>query len=117
MKNAITIALASALITTAVIKAAPALAEAPVTETRVTHVQTGDLDLNSSAGRHQLDLRLARAAREVCGTASDADLRGKNEVRQCRAEVLAEARGKLDVMLAKSLDRGVIAVTAVTAAR
>ena len=31
-----------------------------------------------------LDRRLAAAAREVCGFASDADLEGKNDVRACR---------------------------------
>ena len=111
MKNAFTIALASALITTAAIKAAPALAAAPETETRVSHVRTADLDLNTAAGRGQLEARLARAARDVCGTASDADLRGKYEVRQCRDEVLAQARGQVDVIVA-SQAKGVIAVTA-----
>ena len=112
MKNAFTIALASALITTAVIKAAPALAEAPVVETNVSLVRTADLDLGSDAGRRQLELRLARAAREVCGTASDADLAGKNEVRQCRDEVLIQARTNRDAMLAASVRKGFIAVTA-----
>ena len=111
MKNAFTIALASALITTAVIKAEPALAETPTAQANVSVVRTADLDLNSSAGRRQLDLRLARAARDVCGTASDVDLRGKNAVRECRDEVLAEARQKSDVITA-SQARGVIAVTA-----
>ena len=112
MKNAFTIALASALITTAAIKAAPALAESPAVETNVSLVRTADLNLNSEAGQRQLDLRLARAAREVCGTASDVDLEGKNEVRQCRDEVLAKARGNRDAMLAASVHKGFIAVTA-----
>jgi hypothetical protein len=32
------------------------------------------------------------AAYDVCGTASDADLAGKNQVRACRVDVLARAR-------------------------
>jgi UrcA family protein len=112
MKNAFTIALASALITTAAIKAAPALAEAPAIETNVSLVRTADLDLNSSQGRRILNLRLARAAREVCGTASDVDLNGKNEVRHCRDEVLAQARANRDAVLAGSAGQGFIAVTA-----
>ena len=95
MKNAIAIALAAALITTAAIKAAPALAETPAGETKVSVVRTADLDLSSSLGRRQLDLRLARAARDVCGTGSDADLQGRNAVRRCRAEVLHRARDAL----------------------
>jgi UrcA family protein len=112
MKNAFTIALASALITTAVIKATPALAETPAVETNISLVRTADLDLSSDAGRRQLDLRLARAAREVCGTASEADLAGKNEVRQCRDEVLAKARANRDEVLAATARQGFIAVTA-----
>ena len=112
MKNAFTIALASALITTAVIKAAPALAQTPAVETNVSLVRTADLDLSSEAGRRLLDVRLARAAREVCGTASDTDLKGKNEVRQCRADVLAQARANRDTVLADSQSKGFIAVTA-----
>ncbi len=45
----------------------------------VSIVQTGDLDLSTSAGRSALDHRLVIAAREVCGTASDVDLAGKNQ--------------------------------------
>ena len=117
MKNAFTIALASALITTAAIKAAPALAETPAVETNVSLVRTADLDLGSDAGRRQLDLRLARAAREVCGTASEFDLRGRNAVRECRDEVLAAARKQRDAVLAATSNKGFIAVTALTAAR
>ena len=112
MRNAFTIALASALITTAVIKAAPALAETPAAETNVSLVRTGDLNLGSDAGRRQLDLRLARAAREVCGTASDSDLRGKNAVRECRADVLAKAYSQRDSVLAAGARSSFIAVTA-----
>jgi UrcA family protein len=32
----------------------------------------------------ELDHRIVQAAREVCGTASDVDLEGKNAVRHCR---------------------------------
>ena len=111
MKKAFYIALTSALITTAAIKAAPVFAQEPGgTEPNISRVWTGDLDLRSDAGRRQLDLRLARAAREVCGTASDVDLVGKNEVRKCRAETLAKAREQGETLAAARGD--VIAVTA-----
>jgi UrcA family protein len=113
MRNAFTIALASALITTAAIKAAPALAETPAAENNVSLVRTADLDLGSNAGRHQLDVRLARAAREVCGTASDADLVGKRLVRECRDETVALARVKGERLIASASDKPI----AVTAAR
>ncbi len=111
MKKAIYIALTSALITTAAIKAAPALAQEPGgSEPNISRVWTGDLDLRSDAGRRTLDLRLARAAREVCGTASDVDVVGKNDARKCRDETLAKARGQGESLAAARGD--VIAVTA-----
>ena len=94
MNNALKIMLVSALITAAAIKAAPALAEPASSPVAVTVVHTSDLDLTTAAGQRQLDRRLARAAREVCGEASDADLAGKNEVRSCRETVLADARAQ-----------------------
>ncbi len=112
--KAITIILASFAIATGAIKAAPALAEttASASAVNVSVVRIADLDLGSSAGQRKLDRRLANAAREVCGTASDADIEGKNDVRKCRDETIANARGQRDAALAAA-DRGVtIAVTA-----
>ena len=93
--SAIRIIIASALITTAAIKAAPAFAE-PATgpDVAVSVVRTADLNLTTDAGRRALEVRLSQAAREVCGTASDVDLEGKNNVRACRTAVLADARAK-----------------------
>ena len=88
MKNPYVIALASALITAGAIRAAPALAEPASSDvqTYVSYVKTADLDLASESGQRTLDRRLAQAAREVCGTASDVDLVGQNKARECRAE-------------------------------
>jgi UrcA family protein len=93
MKQTLKIIFASALATAALIKAMPALAETP-TPPAVTVVKTADLDLSTKSGRQQLDHRLVIAARDVCGVASDADLVGKNDVRECRNNVLADARAK-----------------------
>jgi len=92
MDNALKIMLASALITAAALKAAPALAEPRGAGTAVSVVRTSDLNLASAAGQRQLDIRLSHAAREVCGTASESDLGGRNDVRKCRGDVLAKAR-------------------------
>ena len=98
MKQTLRIILASALITAAAIKGAPALAEpAPVA---ISVVTTADLDLTTTSGQRQLQVRLAHAAREVCGTASDVDLKGKNDVRECRNVVLAEANAQREHILA-----------------
>jgi UrcA family protein len=99
MKRPILIAIASGLITAAVIKATPALAQdAP--ETRATVVHTADLNLGSKAGLRQLDRRLTDAAREVCGTVSVADLEGRNQLRHCIDETLARANAQRDGLLA-----------------
>lgn len=93
MKETLKIVLVSALATAAVIKGVPALAE-PASTQNVSIVRTADLDLSTSAGQQALDQRLVIAVREVCGTASDADLAGKNQVRECRHLTLAQARSK-----------------------
>ncbi|HEU0310581.1 MAG TPA: UrcA family protein [Sphingomicrobium sp.] len=78
--------------------ATPALAEPPVIATSI--VQTADLDLSSQAGQRALDRRLSQAVNEVCGTASDTDVAGKNDVRRCRAETLASLADERDQRIA-----------------
>ena len=95
MKTPILIAAGSFLITTALLKAAPSLAE-PAPAQNVSIVQTADLDLSTRAGRAKLDHRLVIAAYEVCGVAADVDLAGQNAVYQCRSDVLAKARAQGD---------------------
>ena len=70
--------------------AIPALAEpqAPV-DGRII-VRTADLDLSSASGQRSLDRRIASAVVEACGTASDVDLAGSNDVRRCRDETKAQ---------------------------
>ena len=108
MKNGFLIALGSALATAAVIKAAPTLAEPPQ---NVAIIHTADLDLSSNIGRAELDRRLIRAAYEVCGSASETDLAGANEVRHCRADVLARARTQSQRLASKA--GGTIEIAAV----
>ena len=78
--------------------ATPALAEQPVTSTSI--VQTADLDLSSQAGQRALDRRLTQAVKDVCGTASDVDIAGKNDVRRCRVETLASLSAERDQRIA-----------------
>ena len=93
--TALRIVIASALITTAALKAVPAIAQ-PVAgpDVNVSIVSTADLDLSTDSGKRALDHRLVNAAREVCGTASDVDLAAQNKARACRATVLADARAQ-----------------------
>ena len=99
MKQTIRIILASALIAAAALKGVPALAE-PTPPVAVSIVSTSDLDLTTAAGQGQLQARLSQAARDVCGVASDADLKGKNAVRKCRDVVLADANAQREQLLA-----------------
>jgi len=78
----------------------PALAEQPVTATSI--VQTADLDLSTAKGQHVLDLRLNQAVKDVCGTASDVDIAGKNDVRRCRVETLASLSAERDQRIASA---------------
>lgn len=112
MKQTLKIILGSALVTVALIKGAPALAEAPEA-VNVSVIRTADLDLRSEAGQRTLDRRLVTAASEVCGTASDADLRGKNDVRECRDEVISAARAKARTLVAGAAGDRSITVAAV----
>ena len=79
--------------------ATPALAE-PVTATST--VQTADLDLSSAKGQRALDRRLELAVEDVCGTASDADIAGKNDVRRCRVDTLAKLASERDQRIARA---------------
>ena len=78
--------------------ATPAFAEPPIIATST--VQTADLNMSSKAGQRTLELRLNRAVNEVCGSASNVDLRGQNEVRRCRTETLASVAGERDQRIA-----------------
>jgi len=105
MTKAIHIIAASFLITAAAIKAAPAIAEPAATAVNISLVRTADLDLSTASGQRALDARLAHAASEVCGTASDVDLAGKNDVHKCRVNVLANAQSQRAQLLAAA-ERG-----------
>ena len=78
----------------------PTVAQAlePVTATSI--VQTADIDLSSDSGQRELDRRIVQAAREVCGEPSNVDLEGKNEVRQCREDTIAQAASQREELLA-----------------
>jgi UrcA family protein len=93
MKTITLFALAIAAIATT-----PAQASEPVAATSIVH--TADLDLSSQFGQQQLDQRLAQAAREVCGTASPADLEGFKNVRLCRQQTVAAAVAQREQLLA-----------------
>jgi UrcA family protein len=93
MKETFKIIAMSAMATAAVIKAVPAFSE-PAPAQNVSIVHTSDLDLSTEAGRAVLDHRLVIAAHDVCGTAADVDLSGKNKIRACRAETIAKARAE-----------------------
>lgn len=70
---------------------APTVAQAYEPGAITSIIRTADLDLSKADGRLELQRRIVRAAYEVCGTASDVDLEGKNAVRQCREDTISQA--------------------------
>jgi UrcA family protein len=94
------ITLSAFLITAGLITGAPTIAQ-PAPAQNVSIVHTTDLDLSTKAGRDALDHRLVLAAYDVCGTASNVDLAGKNKVRACRTDVLAKARSESEQLASR----------------
>ena len=109
MKQTLLIIIGSALATALALKATAAIAE-PAPAMNFSIVRTADLNLSTEAGRRQLDHRLVIAAREVCGTASDTDLAGKNQVRRCREDVLGQARASTAELVAAPTSERTIAL-------
>ncbi len=83
--------------------AAPTLAEPPATVSST--VKIADLDLSTAEGQRKLDRRLSIAAREVCGTASPADLAGQNQVSRCFEDILARLASERDQRVAAASNR------------
>ena len=108
MKQAIQIAIVSALLTAAALKAAPALAQPAAAETQVSVVATGDLDLSSRTGP-----AAAQAAAGACRRASFAAALRTPICRaswlraRCRADVLANAsaQGRQIVLASRRVTR------------
>jgi UrcA family protein len=72
-----------------------------------------DLDLRTAAGTRTLDRRIWRAVVAVCGTASDFDLEGRNEVRECRRETRHLATAKAGAVVAGATRADPIRVTSI----
>ena len=90
----------------------PAFAQtAPAPRTAV--VQHSDLDLRTDSGAKALDRRLARAVADVCGTASDFDLVGKNDVRECRRDTKDLATIKANAVTASATRGEAIRITSI----
>ncbi|OHD03911.1 MAG: UrcA family protein [Sphingopyxis sp. RIFCSPHIGHO2_01_FULL_65_24] len=90
----------------------PAFAQtAPANPTVV--VQHKDLDLRTERGARTLDRRIWRAVVEVCGTPSDFDLEGKNDVRECRRDTMRVASAQADLVVASATRGEPIRVTSI----
>jgi UrcA family protein len=74
--------------------AAPAFAETGG-GSQTVRISYADLDLISPEGKAKLDRRIRTAVQTACGTASDADLEGKNAVRNCRSAAYKAASAQV----------------------
>lgn len=72
-----------------------------------------DLNLRTEAGTKALDRRIWRAVVEVCGTAPDFDVAGKNDVRQCRRDTKRVASAQADVVVASASRDQLIQVSSI----
>lgn len=100
MKNTKLIGLASAICLSGLVNPVPIFAQrAPASETYVSVVRAADLNLRTQDGQRELARRLAAAARNVCGTASEVDLLGKNKIRSCRNKALSEAKARSKALI------------------
>lgn len=72
-----------------------------------------DLDLRTVAGTKALDRRIWRAVVEVCGTAPEFDLAGKNDVRQCRRDTRIVASAQADLVVASASRDQLIQVSSI----
>lgn len=73
----------------AMLIAAPAPVQRGIVETQTTVVTRVGLDLTRDRDLRTLDLRVARAARRVCGEASSWDVEGVKAVRRCQKTTIA----------------------------
>ncbi len=72
-----------------------------------------DLDLRTEAGARALDRRIWRAVVDVCGTAPDFDITGKNDVRQCRRDTRVVASAQAEQVIANASRDERIQVTSI----
>jgi UrcA family protein len=89
----------------------PAYAE-PASTQRTAFIHHSDLDLATKSGQDRLKHRIWRAAANVCGTAHEFDLEGKNEVRKCRRETAQVASAQADELVAAARGSQPIRLTA-----
>lgn len=80
---------------------APAAAQNPAYDDRTQVVSTADLDLRSDRGRSVLDRRIRTAVQSACGVASSVDPEGRNEVRQCRADLMGKVAVQRDQLITR----------------
>jgi len=87
---------------------APVAASASVERIPVSRdVRFNDLDLASTEGRDQLDMRIRTAARRACGNMDGRDLTQAADVRRCRREALAFAsKGRELAVASYGRDKG-----------
>ncbi|MEZ5710009.1 MAG: UrcA family protein [Blastomonas sp.] len=70
--------------------------------TRSIDVLYGDLDLSSDAGAAELEARVSRAARKVCGASSAFTLAEKMDARQCAADAVSSSKKAVVTLLARA---------------
>lgn len=91
----------TALLSLSLLAAAPVAPDPTVGAPRV-RVGYGDLDLNSAAGRAELDRRLAYAVNRVCPSPDIRQMSKFKADEECRAAATAMANSQRDAALASA---------------
>lgn len=82
--------------------ATPVLAQ-PANQSVAVHF--GDLNLATAAGQTTLESRLRQAVRTACGDPSPADLRGRNQAADCRADLNRSLAGRRAAIVTAASNR------------
>ena len=104
MKTLLTIAAAASSIA---FLATPGATQTPAGTGQLV-VSYADLDLSSQSGVRTLDRRIRSAVQLACGEVSSFDPAGKNRVRDCQEQTLADARAQRDIAIASASGSGQI---------
>ena len=100
LRTAVSVAFSGAVSLAAFAFPATAMAGTPDGLSAAVHY--GDLDLTSAAGARELQGRVDRAARAVCGTADIRDLGAVAQRDACRQVALASAAPQVEVAIAQA---------------
>ena len=86
--------------------AGPAVAAPAQYPTQQARISTSGLDLRTADGVKSLELRIARAAAELCGQPSSLDALGWKKAQRCHEDIRTAAAAQRDAAIAMATGPG-----------